>query len=313
MAQPLPATTTYQRAGAAAGLSEDEAEQRIRQLCLHLEFFASHPPLAMRPLSQGSTNLSYWVQTIRGEYVVRHYSPDVTGVCRQQELRCQHAAAVAELAPAPLCLNNHQQVLISEFLPAGQPLQLTAARIDAMASQLVRLHRLQVQTPLLHPGRYLQELKSHASGPWQEAQATVFKQLVAVVLAFEQMPQDQVLCHLDLHAGNLLWQEERIWLLDFEYAQLADSSLDLASLLENFPLPSEQSQQLLTRYYQQRNVGIHPAFLRKKLAAARVLYQGFCWLWYLALPEGRLQAQSHLQRLQQVLQLWQAESKLKTT
>ncbi|SEA09581.1 phosphotransferase [Alkalimonas amylolytica] len=302
MAQPLPATTTYQRAGAAAGLSDDEAEQRIRQLCLHLEFFASHPPIAMKPLSQGSTNLSYWVKTKRGEYVVRHYAPDVTGVCRQQELRCQHAAAVADLAPPPLCLNNHQQVLISQYLPEGKPLALSTSLLAAMANQLVRLHRLQVQTPVLQPGRYLQELKSHAKASWMAADEALFSACIQAVEAFEAMPQDLVLCHLDLHAGNLLWQQQRIWLLDFEYAQLADSSLDLASVLENFVLDSVQSERLLQLYWQQRNAGLSAECWQDKVAAARVLYQGFCWLWYLALPEGKAQAVQHQQRLQFLLQ-----------
>ncbi|MCC5826113.1 phosphotransferase [Alkalimonas sp.] len=308
MAQPLPATTTYQRAGAAAGLSNAEAEQRIRQLCLHLEFFASHPPIAMKPLSQGSTNLSYWVKTKRGEYVVRHYAPDVTGVCRQQELRCQHAAAVAGLAPPPLCLNNHQQVLISEYLPEGKPLALSSSLLAAMATQLVRLHRLQVQTPVLQPGRYLHELKSHAKTSWTSANEELFAACMQVVAMFEDMPQDLVLCHMDLHAGNLLWQKQRIWLLDFEYAQLADSSLDLASVLENFSLNAEQSEQLLQLYCQQRNAALSAECWQEKVAAARVLYQGFCWLWYLALPEGKTEAVQHQQRLQFLLHRGQTAS-----
>ncbi|MEE2001807.1 phosphotransferase [Alkalimonas sp. MEB108] len=302
MAQPLPATTTYQRAGAAAGLTDDEAAQRIRQLCLHLEFFASHPPIAMKPLSQGSTNLSYWVKTKRGEYVVRHYAPDVTGVCRQQELRCQHAAAVADLAPPPLCLNNHQQVLISEYLPNGQPLALSASLLPAMAQQLVHLHRLQVQTPVLQPGRYLLELRTHVKACWSATDEALFSACRQVVAAFEKMPQDIVLCHLDLHAGNLLWQQQRIWLLDFEYAQLADSSLDMASVLESFSLDDMQSGQLMQLYYQQRNAGLTATCWQEKVAAARVLYQGFCWLWYLALPQGAPQAIQHQQRLQWLLQ-----------
>ncbi|MDP4527462.1 phosphotransferase [Alkalimonas delamerensis] len=301
MAQPLPATTTYQRAGAAACLSTQQAEQRIRQLCLHLEFFASHPPLAMKALSQGSTNLTYWIQTSRGQYAVRHYAPDVSGVCRQQELRCQHASAVAGLAPAPLCLNNHQQVLISEFLPDGAPLQLDDALLAPMAQLLVALHRLRVQTPQLQPGRYITELNAHAQSDFNPAQRQLFEQCLQVVHRFEQLPQDKVLCHLDLHDGNLLWQQQRIWLLDFEYAQLADSSLDLASVVENFALDESASQQLLQCYVQQRSAGLSLEQWQQKLAAARVVYQAFCWLWYRTLPEGEAMAQPHQQRLHALL------------
>ncbi|MCH8538832.1 MAG: phosphotransferase [Alkalimonas sp.] len=301
MAQPLPATTTYQRARAAASLSVEQAEYRIRQLCLHLEFFSSHPPEAMAPLSHGTTNLSYWVKTSRGEYVVRHYSPDVTGVCRQQELRCQHAAAVAGLSPAPLCLNNHQQVLISEFLADGTELQLTDQRLPDMAKQLVALHRLGVQTPVLDPASYLSELKQHHHHGWSAQAQQVYRAVQQVIAEFMAMPADIVLTHLDLHPGNLLWQQQRIWLLDFEYAQLADSSLDLASLIESFQLTESQSQQLLRAYHQLRPSSQSlnwPA----KLAAARVIYLAFCWLWYLALEDGAQAARQQYQLLQQALE-----------
>lgn len=300
MAQPLPATTTYQRARAAASLTETQAEHRIRQLCLHLEFFTSHPPLAMKSLSHGTTNLSYWVKTGRGEYVVRHYSPDVTGVCRQQELRCQHAAAVAGLSPAPLCLNNHQQVLISEFLADGCELQLTDQRLPAMAKQLVALHRLRVQTPVLDPASYLDDLKQHHQDNWNKQAQQSYDEVMQVIEQFMAMPEDIVLTHLDLHPGNLLWQQQRIWLLDFEYAQLADSSLDLASIIESFQLSEHQSQQLLKSYQQQRPNSQCPGWPRK-LAAARVIYLAFCWLWYLALEGGEQAAKQQWQLLQQAL------------
>ena len=67
----------------------------IWHLCQQLEFFADHQPLLLRQLTQGKRTSSYQVQTDKGQYVVRHYGPSVLGVCRQQELRCQHAAAAA--------------------------------------------------------------------------------------------------------------------------------------------------------------------------------------------------------------------------
>lgn len=305
MAQPLPATTTYQRARAAASLTETQAEYRIRQLCLHLEFFASHPPLAMKSLSHGTTNLSYWVKTCRGEYVVRHYSPDVTGVCRQQELRCQHAAAGAGLSPAPLCLNNHQQVLISEFLADGSELVLTDVRIDEMAEKLVILHRLRVQTPVLDPLGYLLDLKQHHHHRWTRQAEQSYCEVQQVIADFIAMPADIVLTHLDLHPGNLLWQQHRIWLLDFEYAQLADSSLDLASIIESFQLTEAQSDQLLLAYHRVRPSSKSQNWPRK-LAAARVIYLAFCWLWYLALEDGAQAALQQYQLLQQALERYKA-------
>ena len=80
MAQQLSATTA-------------DPSRVIWHLCQQLEFFADHKPVLLKQLTQGKRTSSYQVQTNRGHYVLRHYGPSVLGVCRQQELRCQHAAA----------------------------------------------------------------------------------------------------------------------------------------------------------------------------------------------------------------------------
>ena len=75
-------------------------EQQIWHLCQRLEFFAYHLPLSLQKLATSSTNDNYYIHTQRGHYLLRHYAPFVGGVCRQQELRCQHAAAAVEVTPA---------------------------------------------------------------------------------------------------------------------------------------------------------------------------------------------------------------------
>lgn len=264
--------------------------QDITRFCQHLEFFANHPPLQVTPLLSGEHNVNFYVRTERGEYVLRRYPTTTLGVCRQQELRCQHAAAAAGLAPAPLCLNNHQQLLISEYVTNGEPLTLTAARLPLLAQCLGALHSLKVQTPVLTVGTYLRQLMHNAHLGTLEPARSLFQALQETAVLFEKLPADVVLCHMDLHAANLLWSAERIWMLDFEYAQLADSSFDLAALVLHFHLTGEQQQQLLRHYHQRRQFpdsqcaqGFWQS-IPSRLALAKVLYSGFCWLWYLAMP-----------------------------
>lgn len=263
----------------------------ITRFCQHLEFFASHPPLEVKPLASGESNLNYYVRTERGEYVLRRYPTETLGVCRQQELRCQHAAAAAGLAPAPLCLNNHQQLLISEYVSGGQPLQLSTERLTLLAATLAALHSLKVQTPLLAVSLYLRKLMHNSHMPALEPAASLFSALQQTAKKFEALTPDIVLCHMDLHPGNLLWASERIWLLDFEYAQLTDSSFDLAAVSLHFKLTTAQEQQLLQDYYTRRRFADNQSALHyqqsicQRLALAKVLYSGFCWLWYQAMPD----------------------------
>jgi len=278
-------------------------EQQIWHLCQRLEFFANHQPLALQKLAASSTNDNYYVHTHRGHYLLRHYAPFVEGVCRQQELRCQHAAAAVDVAPAPLCLNNHQRMLVSEFLTHSRHFdwQLHQGELWQLVSKLVSLHRLKVQTPVLDAVLYLQQLKADIpSSSWQSADDADWQRLLAAAGAFVKLPQDIVLCHMDLHSGNILLQQQKLWLIDFEYCQLADSSFDLAALAINLDMNPREESNMLQFYLQHRQQATQA--LAEKLQLAKQLYSGFCWLWYKNLPEGDAKAQRALGKLRQLRQ-----------
>ncbi|TXH95604.1 MAG: choline kinase [Rheinheimera sp.] len=287
MAQQLPATAT---------------EQRIWHLCQRLEFFANHLPLALQKLAASSTNDNYYVHTQRGHYLVRHYRPGVAGVCRQQELRCQHAAAAVGVAPAPLCLNNHQRILISDFLTHSRHFdwELHHSHLLQLVEKIVRLHKLKVQTAVLDPFVYLQQLRDKVEQqPWSEQDEQDWQRLRQAAALFAQLPGDQVLCHMDLHSGNILLQHQQLWLIDYEYCQQADSAFDLAALCLNLQLNDAEQQQLLSLYLQFRPEARQA--LAQRLQFATLLYSGFCWLWYKSLEGGTDKAklaQTMLRQLQ---------------
>jgi thiamine kinase-like enzyme len=277
-------------------------EQQIWHLCQRLEFFANHQPLALQKLAASSTNDNYYVHTQRGHYLLRHYAPFVEGVCRQQELRCQHAAAAVGVAPAPLCLNNHQRMLVSEFLTHSRHFdwQLHHGELWQLINKLVSLHRLKVQTPVLDAVVYLQQLKADiAPESWAQADDADWQRLLAAAQEFIKLPQDIVLCHMDLHSGNILLQQQKLWLIDFEYCQLADSSFDLAALSINLDMSSGEESKMLLYYLEHREHAANA--LQEKLQLAKQIYSGFCWLWYKNLPNGAAKA---LRARAKLRQLW---------
>ena len=96
-----------------------------------------------------------------------------------------------------------------------------------LVEKLVRLHRLTVQTPELQPAAYLRQLCDNVPAAARaELDPHVVLKLLQAAEQFENKPADIVLCHMDLHSGNILLQQQRIWLIDFEYCQRADSSFD---------------------------------------------------------------------------------------
>ena len=281
----------------AAANSEIE---HVGRLCQRLEFFANHPPQHIRALSQGESNLSYVVQTDRGTFVLRCY-PQGSALCRQQELRCQHAAAARGLAPAPLCLNNHYQVLLSDYIQHGQAYVMAQHGLPLLLSALAAFHSLTVQTPVLEPLPYVAKLQLGQSAFTRDEQRLLAAlQQAAVIL--QTLPADIVLCHMDLHAENLLVAAGKLWLLDFEYSQRADSSFDLAAISVHFALTAQQELALLEQYAALRNTSASVAAYRQKQPLAKQLYAGFCWLWYRAMPQYHSAAAQWRQCLETLIQ-----------
>lgn len=277
--------------------------QRIAQLCQQLEFFANLQVQHIQPLSHGQSNQSYCISTDRAKYVLRCY-PVNQYRCRQQELTIQHAAAANNLAPAPLCLNNHKQIMISDFISGGQAFNYRQHDRQQLIQHLASLHQLKVLTSVLQLEDYLQ-LQLSLIANRSQLDLELFNQLQQAAKQLAALPADTVLCHLDLHADNLLWAEQRLWLLDFEYSQQADSSLDLAALIMHYQLDGQEQQQLLLDYTQQRTtVRLQDnllANLQLKIPLAKQLYSGFCWLWYLAIPGYAAEAKHWQLQLQRLL------------
>ncbi len=67
--------------------------------------------------------------------------------------------------------------------------------------------------------------------------------------AFAAAPDAPVACHNDLLPGNVLFADDRTWLLDFEYAGMNDRFFDLANLSINCGLDDAADERLLALYF----------------------------------------------------------------
>ncbi len=67
--------------------------------------------------------------------------------------------------------------------------------------------------------------------------------------AFSVAPTALVPCHNDLLPGNVLFDDDRVWLLDFEYAGMNDVFFDLGNLSVNASLSEPAEHELLRLYF----------------------------------------------------------------
>ncbi|MGE3667868.1 MAG: phosphotransferase, partial [Steroidobacteraceae bacterium] len=84
-----------------------------------------------------------------------------------------------------------------------------------------------------------------------------------------------VLAHSDLHGSNLV-DGERLWLIDWEYAALADPLHDVACLLAYYPQAAPHTGRMLAA------LGLERVATPAMLDAAVWLFQLLVFLWYRA-------------------------------
>lgn len=66
----------------------------------------------------------------------------------------------------------------------------------------------------------------------------------------ELADEPRVLCHRDYHSRNLMWRDERLWIIDFQDARLGPDTYDLASLLRDsyVDLPEQVVEELIAYF-----------------------------------------------------------------
>jgi thiamine kinase len=237
-------------------------------------------------LGGGTVNEVFRVDSAAGRFVLRLDGAAWRrpGVDRVRELLLHRTAAAAGLAPPVVdAAPQAQGLLIMEYLEGRLWHSSDYDDVDALqrlGERLYALHRL--PAPLVD-----------VFDPWQVALAYV-RQLDAMhaVAIDGPLRRLQAVCaqlplgnaamsvvHGDLWQGNLL-QGTRLWLLDWEYAQVSDPLMDVACVLAYYPAAERYRTELAAA------AGFDARAQDAALSARVYVYRGLAWLWHLARGEA---------------------------
>ena len=245
-------------------------------------------PQLLQRLVGGSVNHTWRVDTSAGRYTLRlDASVDRRpGVDRRRELLLHAAAAEAAIAPRIVLAKPEAQVLICEFLDGRcwttSDFQQDES-LDRLGERLAALHVLLPPAqcagrfePLALVRHYL-ELAGVASVAAHDA-GKVLSRLRGSVTQIEAAAARPGIVHGDLPYGNVL-ENSALWLLDWEYAQLADPIYDVACILACVPLSGRRQRRLLAA------AGLGDREGAARLPAAVDIYRALTWAWQLARGE----------------------------
>ncbi len=243
---------------------------------------AGEAPLLLAPLGGGSVNEVFRVDSRLGRFVVRLNGPAWRrpGVDRGRELALHRAAAAAGIAPEIVAADPQAEGLLIMQYQDGRVWR------EQDYEDVAALRRLGERLQVLHA---LAPPAVEPFDPWTVAQgylrqipeppaAASLARLERCCAGLTRHSFGACIAHGDLAQSNLL-DGSRLWLLDWEYAQLSDPLMDIACVLAYYPAAGRHCAELAAA------AGLGAQALGEELSQRITIYQALSWLWHLARGE----------------------------
>jgi aminoglycoside phosphotransferase (APT) family kinase protein len=205
-------------------------------------------PYSQELMGGGKVNRSFLVRTRRGRFVVRLNEPAEAdpGRDRDRELQLHGAAAGAGIAPHVIYASPDRTCLITDYVEGRPWTPHYFTRMRDLRSLGMRLRALHALPPPSGAASKLARFDAMAvlrryadvvvRAEPQEA-ARIGDLLVRGEAALRRSgsaSREACIVHMDLHHGNVV-TADRIYFIDWEYAQLGDPLLDLACVMAYYP------------------------------------------------------------------------------
>ena len=212
-------------------------------------------PYSQEQLGGGRVNRAFLVRTRRGRFVVRlnESAAADSGLDRERELTLHTAAAQAGIAPPVVFAAADRTCLITEYVEGRlwTPHYFSRMRdLRSLGARMRNLHALPAPAsvarfdPMVAARRYADHIVKHE--PVESVRIHALMERGAEALQ-RSMTAQRAPCivHCDLHHGNVL-TADRVYFIDWEYAQVGDPLLDLACVMAYYPRSVSHGSLLIT-------------------------------------------------------------------
>ena len=200
-------------------------------------------PYSQELIGGGKVNRSFLVRTRRGRFVLRlnENSAADPGLDRTRELALHTAAANAGIAPQVVYADPGHFCLITDYLDGRLWTPHYFTRMRDLRSLGQRLRVLQAVAPpsvprfdpLVAARRYADIIIGNDPDEAGRIQFLLDNGRDALTRAASSQRAPAIV-HCDLHHGNVL-TADRVYFIDWEYAQVGDPLLDLACVMTYYP------------------------------------------------------------------------------
>ncbi len=208
------------------------------------------------PLEGGITNRNYTATFGERDYVIRVPGKDtgLLGIDREAEAIANRAAAAVGVAPPVAAIFTDPPVFVTEFLTgrALDPRELR--RVETLADIATALRAVHgIEVPFKTSFSAFRVVEQYAETTRERGGAIPDRFDEALTCAGQieaaLSDHDQVPCHNDLLAANFICADQRVYIVDWEYAGMGDRYFDLANFAVNNELGEGGEEGLLGAYF----------------------------------------------------------------
>lgn len=228
--------------------------------------------------NQGVCNTIYKLQTSKKTYSIRvfkHEHKDQSK--RKKEFYIQNKANKKNIAAKAYILDEKNSLMICDFIKGKHKDKLKNSHIKAVVKSLKKLHNIKIKHK---PYNLKKDFKAYQKTLKNRHLNKLIKQSLKELDRLKKYKKDLVLCHHDLNQKNILFNTNKAFLIDWEFACKNDRFFDLAALCIEFKLDKNQESYLLKTYFKKVNKE-H----KEKLKAYKKICTNLWILWFEALKK----------------------------
>jgi len=230
-------------------------------------------PVILGPLDGGLSNRSYLVDSSGQKMVLRINGSDsaLPGASRSDEVHIWQAASQRGIAPRLIFTDEQNGLLVSEYIDSTVPSKppFKTALVSRALELLKQCHQLDLDTPAInyagHIAHYWRiiESRDNINNPLLEQQR---KPMQWVLEELHEHGGETGLCHHDPLIANFVGNDDRLLLIDWEYASRGLVVMDFAAFAVEWKIDDATIV---------GQTGVEP----KSLDMAKSLYGYLCQLW----------------------------------
>jgi thiamine kinase len=247
--------------------------------------------LVIQLIPEALTNKIYRIssKTLLKEWALRISQKNINlGIDHNREERILKLISNKEWAVTPEYYSH--DICLTQWIDGSPFKPESDSQIHEIAKLIANIHSVPTETlndiePIKIDEQLLKLFNNLPTKPHLDFSDLLYKKIQKY-----QPPKSLKLCHFDIHPGNLLTANDKLKLLDWEYAAPGDPLIDIACAIEGLNLDNHKQNVLLTA------LDLTPETMRYPICLAQAL----SLLWYM----NRFPASDFNDRLRQWIQTW---------